>query len=294
MQVGFMGLGRMGLPMARNILKSGHTLVVQSHNPEAVAELISLGAGSASSPRELAGMVEVLCACRVSPEQSIDAFLGEHGAIASGRKGLICIDFATIDPMTSRRIADELLAVGMGYLDAPVSGGPAGAEAASLSIMVGGVEADFTRSRPLLESMGRAIYHMGPVGAGVSTKLCNNMITGTLHVLICEAMVFGMRSGIPPERLYEVLRNSTARSTTLERVVPNHVLPRDFTPGSALDMIIKDLDCARDAARSVGMDLRLPVLARACFAEASEQGHGRRDLSAVLLALEKAAGINVA
>jgi 3-hydroxyisobutyrate dehydrogenase-like beta-hydroxyacid dehydrogenase len=245
----------------------------------------------AGSPRELAAEVDILCSCRVTPTQSVEAFLGPEGAMASGRHGLLCHDLATIDPGTDRRIAAELAQAGIGFLDAPVSGGPSGAAAATLSIMAGGTEADFARAEPLLECMGKALYHMGPAGAGVSTKLCNNLITGTLHVLICEAMVFGVKSGIAPERLYEVLRNSTARSTTLERLVPNHVLPRNFEPGSALDMIVKDLDCATGAARELGMELRLPALARDCFAEASAQGLGARDLSAVLLAIEKAAGL---
>ena len=131
MRVGFVGLGRMGLPMARNLLGAGHELVVHSRETQAVAELVRGGARSANSPREVASSVDVFCSCRVSPEQSLEVFLGGEGAIAAGRAGLLCIDFATIDPATSRRIGAGLAEHGIGFLDAPVSGGPGGAASAS-------------------------------------------------------------------------------------------------------------------------------------------------------------------
>jgi len=291
MRIGFMGLGRMGLPMARNILKGGFDLVVCSAREQAVAELLALGATRASSPRALAETCAIIGSCRISPDHSREMFLGEQGVIRSGKAGLLAVDFATIDPMTSRAIAAELAGAGIGYLDAPISGGPSGASAATLSIIVGGRDADVEKARPLFEKIGKQIYHMGGSGTGVTAKLCNNVITGTLHVLISEAMVLGGKSGIEPARLYEVLSNSTARSTTLERIGPNHILPRNFEPGSALDMIIKDLDCAIEAAGAIDMSLRLPALARQCFAEASARGFGAFDLSAVFLSLSQDAGL---
>ncbi len=291
MRIGFLGLGKMGLPMARNILKAGFELAVCSTQEAAVAELVALGATRATSPLALAQSCAIVGSCRISPAQSREVFLGEQGVIRSGKPGLVAIDFATIDPMTSRAIASELAGVGIGYLDAPISGGPSGAAAASLSIIVGGRDEDVETARPFLEKLGKRIFHMGGSGTGVTAKLCNNVITGTLHVLISEAMVLGGKSGIEPARLYEVLSNSTARSTTLERIGPNHILPQSFEPGSALDMIIKDLDCAIDAAGAIDMSLRLPALARQCFAEASARGFGASDLSAVYLSLAQDAGL---
>jgi 3-hydroxyisobutyrate dehydrogenase-like beta-hydroxyacid dehydrogenase len=291
MRIGFLGLGKMGLPMARNILKAGFGLAVCSTQEDAVAELVALGATRAPSPLALAQSCAIVGSCRISPAQSREVFLGANGVIRSGKPGLVAIDFATIDPMTSRAIAAELAGAGIGYLDAPVSGGPSGAAAASLSIIVGGRDEHVEKARPLLEKLGKRIFHMGASGTGVTAKLCNNVITGTLHVLISEAMVLGSKSGIEPARLYEVLSNSTARSTTLERIGPNHILPRNFEPGSALDMIIKDLDCAIDAAGAIDMSLRLPALARQCFAEASARGFGAADLSAVFLSLAQDAGL---
>jgi 3-hydroxyisobutyrate dehydrogenase-like beta-hydroxyacid dehydrogenase len=205
----------------------------------------------------------------------------------------LCIDFATIDPATSRRIGAGLAERGIGFLDAPVSGGPGGAAAASLSIMVGGSEGDFARGRLVLESLGKTIFHIGDVGSGVSAKLCNNVITGTLHVLIAEAMVLGTKLGIEPARLYEVLRASSARSNTLERVVPNHFLPGNYEPASALAMMIKDLECATATAKSVGVRMLLPAVAQQCYVEAAGLGHGEKDLAAVILPMEEIAQVKV-
>ena len=293
MRVGFVGLGRMGLPMARNLRSAGHELVIHSRDAEAVEQLTRDGARSACSPRDVASIVDVFCSCRVSPEQSVEVFVGADGVVGAERPGLLCMDFATIDPATSRRIGAELAEHDIGFLDAPVSGGPGGAAAASLSIMVGGSEADFARGRPVLEALGKKIFHIGDVGSGVSAKLCNNVITGTLHVLIAEAMVLGTKLGIEPSLLYEVLRSSSARSNTLERVVPNHFLPGNYEPASALAMMIKDLECVTATAKSVGVRMLLPAVAQQCYVEAAGLGHGEKDLAAVILPMEEIAQVRV-
>ena len=267
MRVGFVGLGRMGLPMARNLLGAGHELVIHSRDAKAVEQLTFDGVRSVRSPRDVASVVDVFCSCRVSPDHSLEVFLGADGVVAAGRGGL--------------------------FLDAPVSGGPGGAASASLSIMVGGSEGDFARGRPVLESLGKTIFHLGGVGSGVSAKLCNNVITGTLHVLIAEAMVLGTKLGIEPALLYEVLRSSSARSNTLERVVPNHFLPGNYEPASALAMMIKDLECVTSTAKSVGVRMLLPAVAQQCYVEAAGLGHGEKDLAAVILPMEEIAQVKV-
>src|SRR4051812_42841925 len=151
MKVGFVGLGRMGLPMARNILRGGHTLFVHGRNEDTLRQLQGEGASVAGSVRELADSVEILCSCRVSPDQSLDVFLGQNGAIGAKHHDFLCIDLATVDPATSRHIAGELAKVGIAFLDAPVSGGPDGSAVASLSIMVGGSDAHLARARPVLD-----------------------------------------------------------------------------------------------------------------------------------------------
>ncbi len=146
----------------------------------------------------------------------------------------------------------------------------------------------------MLDAVGRNVFHLGGVGSGLAAKLCNNLITGTLHVLIAEAMVLGTRLGLDPARLYEVLRASSARSNTLERVVPNHFLPGNYVPGSALSMMIKDLECVTATAKSVGVRMLLPSVAQQCYIEAEGLGHGAKDLSAVILPMEAIAGVKVA
>lgn len=293
MKVGFVGLGLMGLPIARNMVEAGHAVTIQSTRAESVAELTAMGATQATTFRELCAEAEIICSCRVSPKQSIETFAGGEGAINFAARGTVCIDFATVDPATSRQIGSSLAAAGIGFLDAPVSGGPDGAKARTLSVMVGGNEADLSKARPLLEDVAGYIFHMGGVGNGVATKLCNNLITGTLHVLIAEAMVLGTKAGINPRRLYEVLHSSTAQGRTLERVVPNHFLPRNFAPASALSMIIKDLDCVLAMGKSLDVRLLLPALAQQCYIEAEGHGYGAEDLSAVIRPMEKIAGITV-
>ena len=293
MQIGFVGLGLMGLPMARNLLRAGHELVVHSNNAATMEQLRHEGARTAGSVRELASNVDVLCSCRVTPAHSLEVFLGADGAAAADGNGLLCVDFATIDPATSRLIASRLEEHGIGFIDAPVSGGPGGAASATLTIMVGGSEEDFTRARPLLEALGKSIFHLGDAGSGLAAKLCNNLITGTLHVLIAEAMVLGTKLGIEPQRLYEVLRASSARSNTLERVVPNHFLPGNYEPASALAMMIKDLECVTATAKAAGVRLLLPALAQQCYVEAAGLGHGDKDLAAVILPMEAIAGVTV-
>ena len=277
--------------MVRRLIGAGHHVRVFSRGAAAMQELAGAGAGAATDLADLVRDAEVLCGCRITPADSEALFLAPE-TIAAGRR-ILCIDFSTIDQSTAMRIAGRLAQEGIDYLDAPVSGGPIAADAGTLSVMVGGDAAAFERARPVFEAIGKSIVHMGPSGSGVATKLCNNLITGTMHVLIAEAMVLGAKAGINPRRLYEVLRASSARSNTLERVVPNHFLPRDFEPRSALTTIIKDLDCANATAQMHGFALRLPEAARQCFLEAAADGYGEKDLSAVILSLEQAAGTKV-
>ena len=293
MRIGFTGLGLMGTPMARNLVRAGHRLVVHSSNREAARQLCDEGAQAAASVADMAGAVDVLCSCRVTPAHSLDAFTGQQGAVATGREGLVCVDFATIDPATSRLIAQTLRERGIGFVDAPVSGGPGGAAAGTLSIMVGGSDADVARVRPVLDALGKSIFHLGANGMGLAAKLCNNLITGTLHALIAEAMVLGTKLGLSGEQLYEVLRASSARSDTLERVVPNHFLPRRYEPASALSMMIKDLECVTATAKAAGVRMLLPTVAQQMFVEAQGLGHGDKDLAAVILPMEAIAGVTV-
>lgn len=293
MKIGFVGLGHMGLPIARNILKVGHELTIFSSQAAAVSALVAEGASQAGSLAELVADNEAICSCRVTSEQSREVFLGADGVLSNGAAATLCIDFSTVDPMTSRDIGSRLLAAGHGFCDAPISGGPDGAAARTLSVLVGASDPDFARAKPIFEALSTKLFHLGDIGAGVTAKLCNNLITGTLHVLLAEAMVFGTKAGINPRRLYEVLTASTAHSRTLERVVPNHFLLRNFEPASALTTMIKDLECVLSTARALDVRMLLPAIAQQCYIEAAGLGHGAKDLSAVILPMESIAGVKV-
>lgn len=293
MRLGFVGLGLMGLPIARRLAAAGHQLVIGGRNREAIDALTAAGAIRGGSPAEIAADVDVFFSCRVMPEQSVETFLGRDGVIAGARPGLLCIDQSTIDPQTSRRIGAELHAAGIGFLDAPISGGPDGAEAGTLSIIAGGTPEDIARAEPLFLAFGKKVSHMGPVGAGVAAKLCNNMITITTHALLAEAMVLGAKSGIDPRRLYEVLGESSANSRTLQRMIPNHVLPRNFHAAATITTIMKDLECAIDTGRELGVRLLLPNVALQCYVDAAGRGHADDDISSVILPMEEIAGIQV-
>ena len=290
MRIGFVGLGLMGLPMAKRLLQAGHELHVLARSREA---LPAEGVTAADSIAEIAASVEVFCSCRVSPEHSLEVFLGAEGVATAAADGLLCIDFATIDPGTSRRIAAALAERGLDYLDAPISGGPDGAEAGTLSVIVGGRQAAVERARPLFEAFGRSVSHMGGPGTGVTAKLCNNMISITTHALLAEAMVLGVKAGIDARALYEVLSRSSAGSRTLERVVPHHFLTRDFAPAATIATIMKDLQCALDLARGEGVRLLLPTMAMQCYVEAKGRGHAEADIAAVILPMEEIAGVRV-
>ena len=293
MRIGFVGIGLMGLPIAQHLLAAGHQLFIASSNRAAAQALGAQGATVLSTPREIAAEVEVFFSCRVTREHSRETFLSADGVVAGASKGLLCVDLSTTDPETATGIASVLAAQGIGFVDAPVSGGPDGARARTLSIIAGGAPHDVQRVEPLLSLFGKKVFHMGPVGAGVAAKLCNNLVTITTHVLLAEAMVLGVKAGIDAQQLYEVLRSSSAYSRTLERVVPNHFLKREFTAASSIETVMKDLDCAIATARKLGVRLLLPNVALQCYVEAAGRGHGQDDIAAVILPMEEVAGVQV-
>ena len=292
-RIGFVGLGLMGLPIARHLAAAGHPLFIASTSRESLDALAAVGASVCSSPAEIAPQVDVFFSCRVTPQQSRDTFLGKDGVLATGRPGLLCIDLATTEPETATEIGAVLEGKGIGFLDAPISGGPDGAEGKTLSIIVGGSSDNVARAEKLFALLGKKTFHMGPVGAGVATKLCNNMITITTHALLAEAMVFGVKAGIDAEQLYEVLRSSSAYSRTLERVVPKHFLKRDFEASASVTTIMKDLDCAIATGRRLGVRLLLPNVALQCYIDAAGRGHGQDDIASVILPMEEIAGVRV-
>ena len=293
MRVGFIGLGRMGFPMARNLLKAGHSVVAHNRSRGPVDRLVELGAVAASTPAEVARSVDILVSCVLTPEQVEDIYLGPEGAIHGARPGQVYIDTSTIAPATSRAVGAALRAKDVAFIDAPVSGGPSGAETGTLSVMAGADADALETARPVLEVFGKNIFHMGPVGAGCSAKICNQLLTGTTHVLVAEAMVLGTKLGLDPQKLFDVLHLSSGQSRTLDRAVPEAILPRDFTAVYTVEGMIKDLECTLRTAREHGVRLLLPAVAQQLYQEARGLGHGGKHLAAVILPMETIAGVEV-
>ncbi len=293
MQIGFIGLGRMGFPMARNLIRAGHSVVAYNRSKAAVERLVALGARSASSVAELARSVDVLVSCVLTPEQVEQIYLGPEGAIEGARAGQVFIDTSTIYPMTSKKIGEALSAKGVSFIDAPISGGPQGAENGTLSVMVGADAAALEKVRPILEVFGKNIFHMGPVGAGCSTKICNQILTGSAHVLVAETMVLGTKLGLDPQRLFEVLHLSSGQCRALDRAVPEAILPRNFAAVYTVSGMIKDLECAIQTAKENGVRLLLPTLAQQIYLEAQGLGHSEQHLASVIMPMEKIAGVEV-
>jgi 3-hydroxyisobutyrate dehydrogenase len=293
MRIGFIGLGRMGFPMARNLLKAGYPVVAHNRSQAAVERLVALGATAADTPAATMNAADILVSCVMSPTEIGQIYLGPDGVLAGARSGQICIDASTTHPAVSQKVAVALAEKQVAFLDAPISGGPRGADTGTLAIMVGGDATVLEQVRPVLQVFGHNIFHMGAVGAGNAAKLCNQILTGAAHVLVAEAMVMGTRMGLDPQKLFEVLQLSSGQCRALDRSVPEAILPRDFTAAFTVDGIIKDLDCALQMASENGVRLLIPALARQVYQEASSLGHGGEHLAAVIRAMETIAGVKV-
>ncbi len=293
MRIAFVGLGQMGRPMAERLIKAGHTLVVHNRSRGAVDALVKQGAIAAHNPAEALAGADVFATCLLHPQQLREVYFGKDGVLSAIAPGQTLIDFATIEPVMSRELGEVVAQRGGRFLDAPISGGPKGAAEGTLSIMVGGTDADFAAMRPIFEVMGKKIFHMGPVGTGTTTKICNQILTGVTHALVGEAMVLGTKAGIAPRALFDVLRQSSGQSNSLERAVPNFILPGKFDAAYPISGIVKDLECAIQTAKLLGVRLFFAPLAQQLYIEASSLGHGKEDVASVIKPMERIAGIEV-
>jgi 3-hydroxyisobutyrate dehydrogenase len=286
-RVAFIGLGTMGLPMARNLFAAGHELVAVDADP---ARAALLGAPVAATPAEAASASDVALLSLPSPAAVEDVVLGPSGLRAGAPRGFAVADMSTGPPALARTLAAELGRVGIDSLDAPVSGGPRGAEAASLTVMVGGSREAFAARRPLLEALG-SLVHVGPAGAGQAAKLCNNLIAGVTMVAIAEACAVAEREGIDPAVLYDLLIRSTGDSRVLrtrfplEGVSSEHPASRNYEPLFSLDLMAKDLELALALAAAHGVEAPVATTSRDRYREAQERGAGALDYSAVYAAL---------
>jgi 2-hydroxy-3-oxopropionate reductase len=286
MRIGFIGLGVMGRPMALHLLKAGHSLAVYARRPEAAAPVISAGATLVASPAELAARSDVVMANVTATADVEEVLLGSNGVIHGARPGTIVIDFSTISPLATRRIAASLAERKIAILDAPVSGGPAGAEAATLVIMVGGDADVLAKAKPLLECLGRQIVHMGEHGAGQVAKACTQLALLVNAEGVAEALSLGQRFGLNPALLREAMLGGIAASRVLE-VFGDRMARRDFKPGMAARLYDKDLGFVLDLAREAGLELPAAAILRARLDCLVAEGRSSSDLAALIELVER-------
>lgn len=283
--VGYIGLGIMGKPMARNILKGGFPLVAHNRSQAAVDELVAEGAKPADSPKAVAEQVDILFTnLPDSPDVELVA-LGPNGIIEGAHRGLIFVDNSTIKPATARLIAEELGKQGVLCLDAPVSGGDIGAQRGTLTIMVGGPEDALARARPVLETIGRSITHVGDSGAGQVCKCANQIMVAAQMVAMGELLILARKSGADPERVIEAIKGGAAQCWTLD-VKPPRLFAGNRQPGFKAHMQAKDLGIVQDTARQYGVPLPNTAVNAQMFNAMLEMGMGELDNSGVIGVIE--------
>ena len=291
-RIGFIGLGIMGKPMARNLIKAGFPVTVHNRSRAKVEELVKDGASRASSPREIAAASDIVITMLPnSPDVELVA-LGPGGIKEAARAGQLFIDMSTINPIVSQKIAKELAPLGVAMVDAPVSGGEKGAIDATLSIMAGGEPADFERALPVFNALGKTITHMGSLGAGGFTKLANQIIVAINLTAIGEALVFGAKAGVDPQKMIRALGGGLAGSKCLDQK-SEKILSGDFAPGFKIDLHFKDLNLIQDAARSIGVPIPTAAFVEQLFAALRVRGRGGLDHSGVITLFEDLAGVQV-
>ncbi len=284
-RVGFIGLGVMGKPMVRNLIAGGYGVVAYDRHPEKVAEAVAAGAEAAVSCEDVAARSDVVITMLTDSASVSEVALGADGVLAKLRPGALLIDMSTIHPSVSRHLAEAGRARGVAVLDAPVSGGDVGAQQGTLSIMVGGAEADFARAQPILSTLGSTIVHVGPSGAGQVVKACNQIVVALAYAAISEALVLGSKAGIKPALILDVLSGGMAANRIMEARRRN-LLEHEFTPGFKVDLHHKDLAIALDTGDEIGVPLSLTALVQQMFCVLRTRGLGGLDHSALLTLVE--------
>jgi 2-hydroxy-3-oxopropionate reductase len=293
MRIGFIGLGIMGRPMAKHLMDAGHNLTVWNRSRPGIDELVTAGAAEGASPADVARHSEVVITM-VGDSQDVEAVaLGDqHGIITGAASGLIHIDMSTISPSVTRWIAESYAPKGIEMLDAPVSGGEGGAINATLSIMAGGKREVFDRCLPLFEVMGRTITYCGPIGAGQTTKLCNQVAVSVTNMAVCEALVLAAKAGVEPKTMLDAISGGAASSWQMLNLGPK-MIEGDFRPGFKVWHQQKDLRLALEVARDNALPLPATALVAQLFASIEADGEREAGTQALVKALEKLGSVRV-
>jgi len=290
--VGFIGVGNMGNPMASNVLKAGFPMIVYDRNPQAMENLLQAGAQRAASAREVVeGSEIVLTSLPASPDVEA-VYLEPGGLVDSAKPGTMLIDLSSVLPSTPRKIEPRAQARGVHFLEAPVSGGVSGARAATLAIMVGGDPETLTRAQPVLRAIGPNIFHVGPVGAGNTVKAINNMMASVNALAMMEGVALGVKAGLDPMTIYEVVKASSGGSKALERI-PNSLIPRHFEPGFKVQLMNKDLETFNTIAKELHVPVSFANVAQQYQQMAIAAGLAEQDTSVVMTIIERLAAMQV-
>lgn len=293
--IGFIGVGNMGGPMARNLLKAGFAVKAFDLVPNALARVVAAGATAAGSMRDAATGVDAVVTMLPAGKHVREVYLGEKGVIAAARKGTLFIDSSTIDVATARDVIAAAEQAGMPMVDAPVSGGTGGAEAGTLTFMVGGSDKAFAAAKPILEKMGKTIVHAGGAGNGQAAKICNNMILGISMIAVSEAFALADKLGLDRQKLFDISSKSSGQCWSLTTYcpvpgpVPTSPANRDYQPGFTADMMLKDLRLSQEAAKSSGAATRLGAAATGLYTEFVDKGNGGLDFSGIIKMIRGAA-----
>ncbi len=285
--IGFIGLGNMGGPMAANLVKAGHKLKVFDVFPQPIEKLVEAGATAASSASDAAIGVEAVITMLPAGQQVREAYLGPKGVIASAAPGSLLIDCSTIDVAAAREVSALAAEAALDMLDAPVSGGVGGAQAATLTFMAGGSDAAFARAQPILSCMGKTAVHAGGPGNGQAAKICNNMILGISMIAVSEAFALGEKLGLDYQTLFDIASKSSGQCWSLTSYcpvpgpVPTSPANRDYAPGFTAAMMLKDLKLAQEASRLTGASTPLGAQSAALYQLFASHGAGSLDFSAI-------------
>ena len=287
-KIGFIGLGNMGLPMARNLLNAGHAVQGFDVSKAQADALAASGGQAAAGVKAAASGVEVVITMLPAGKQVREVYLGPDGVLAAAGSDALLIDSSTIDVETARAVAAAAQAKGIAMLDAPVSGGVSGAQAGTLTFMVGGGAAAFTRAKPILEQMGKTIVHAGGAGNGQAAKICNNMILGVSMIAVSEAFVLAEKLGLDAQKLFDISSKSSGQCWSMTSYcpvpgpVPASPANRDYKAGFTAAMMLKDLQLAQDAAAAAGAKTPLGADAARLYSQYVASGEGPKDFSGVI------------
>lgn len=292
MKIGFIGLGIMGKPMSKNLLKAGYELVICDINKAAVDEVTAAGATTASTPKEVAEQTEIIITMLPNSPHVKQVVLGENGVIEGAKAGSIVVDMSSIAPLVSREIAERLASKGIEMLDAPVSGGEPKAIDGTLSVMCGGKQQVFDKCLPVIKAMAASVVLTGDIGAGNVTKLANQIIVALNIAAMSEALVLATKAGVEPELVYKAIRGGLAGSTVLDAKAPL-AMDRKFNPGFRINLHIKDLNNVLETSHEVGVPLPLTAAVMEMMQALKVDNMGDADHGALIRYYEKMAGVEV-